>query len=158
MSLEQEGLFAGKTALILGSVLLVGFTILAGFAALDRAQRSRLEQLPDPSALNDPVVFFLPEASGTNSQTAAGLPVVAGTAALPAVPSASPVAVIHGVPYFAMLPHEWDDGRMRKSGRDDSAKYPVYRHIDQSDKLAPGFWLRFAPNRYLELSPKHSLK
>lgn len=150
MSEEREGLFAGRTALILGSVLVCLFAVLACLAAFDRAQRPRLEQLSDPSALNDPVEFFLPETSATGSQTASSLPTTTGTS------RPLPVAVVHGIPQFAVRRYEWEDGRMRKTGTDDSGKYPIYRHFERNNQQNPSLWLRFAPNQYVEFSPEPS--
>jgi len=150
MSEEREGLFAGKTALILGSILVCSFAVLAGLAALDRAQRPQLEQMTDSSALKDPVEFSLPETSATGSQTSPGL---TGTTE---IPRALPVAIVHGIPQFATRHYEWEDGSMHKAGRDDSGKYPIYRHIERNDRLDPLLWLRFAPNQYVELNPERS--
>ena len=50
---KQGAIFAGKTAVVLGTILLVGYIVFAGLVGVDRAQRARLETINAPSVAGD---------------------------------------------------------------------------------------------------------
>ncbi len=140
---EQNKLFGGKAAVILGAVMLAGFGVLSAFAALDRRERATLEQLDQPTAAGDTVVYQLPAAA----------PIPEGGE------KPAPIAVLtrDGVPLFDRGEDDYSDGTMMKAGMDDAGKIPLYRRL-RGGKLKESFYLKLGPERFLELGPAKAVK
>lgn len=135
-NLDENRLFAGKSAAILGGVLLVGFAVLSTLAAVDRNARPRLEEMREPTAVADPVVPLTvppaPDASGTPA----------------------PALVRDGIPLFIGKKEELRDSTMLKAGLDDLGKMPLYRHDDGPRHKKKGFFIKTGTGEYLHLTPE----
>jgi len=124
----SEPIFARRSLTVFAALLLAGLAVLSAMAAWDRAHRSTLEVLTEPSALGDPVVFTVPD-------------------------EGSEVSVqIQGVRMVVERPIERNDGLMYKSGYDDTGTIPVYRRM-RGGRLQSTYYLRTAPGQYLILKP-----
>jgi len=139
----QKEIYAGKTALVFGAVLLAGFATLSTLAAFDRRDRATLERLDAPSAAGDPVVYHSVVAPAATEQGGAPAP---------------QAALTHGgVPLFEHGEDDRSDGTMMKAGMDDSGKIPLYRRMRRG-KLRGEFYVKLAPGKFLELAPAKAHK
>ena len=149
--IHREEIFGRRAAVILGGLLLLGFSVLAGFGMADRAQRAELERFEQPSAVGDATVFSFP-GTGTagvgtpESNTTQGGPD-------PSLPS-GPVLSLGGKPQYVERLSEMRDWRMLKAGTDDSGKVTLFHWFNRDDRVETAFWLRYAPGRYALLTGK----
>jgi hypothetical protein len=129
--LEPENeILGGRTAFVLGTILVVGIGILSIFAYLDVGNRTKLETLANPTALDDPVTFVLPKGAG------------------------EPALTVHGQKFYAGVPDKHRELEMFKAGTDDSGRVKVYEFLKRGEERQPGLWVRLSEEEYVPLVDK----
>lgn len=132
----SDKLFAGRSLVFFGALLLMGLGVLSVFAALDRQNRAELETLREPSAVGDPVVYTLPEGGA---------------------PPQTPLLQIKGEPMVADGVVKRVDGMMYKDGTDDEGKIPLYRRM-RGGALQRQYYIKLGQGQFLELQAASKVK
>jgi hypothetical protein len=116
------------------AALLLGYAVVALFAAREKSQRAELERVIEPTAVGDMSFFPLPQPWDVKR----------------------PLAVFQGTPLYF---HDWSrlpDSLMQKAGRSDSAAFTVYKFHPATPQSEEIFYLKVNTNLYAAVQPKQS--
>ncbi len=132
-SRQPTTLFA-KSAVTLGLIVLGGYLVVAVTLTRDFQERPQVEELVSVTGVGDlPVYPLAPDAPLPKEE----------------------LLKLEGMALYARKARDRRDWQMRRSGKDDGGIYPLYRRYHQrSGAWSEEVYLKLAPGRYLELTPR----
>ena len=130
---NPEPLFAGRTALMLAAVFLMGIAAVVAFSAWDATRRSAIEEFSQVTAVGDTNTYKIPTPP-------------------PAVPA--PVLTWEGRQYAPTTykKAKIDDTEMRRLHRDEATGLTLY--YPASKDPAAGLFIKVEEGRYLPLKAR----